>query len=198
MYNVISFCQLCLPLSIRKYIFDPMMDNYINSIFDYFYYLYYPSKFIKLTQIYEVGNKFPITKYRVIELMAKLANNGTHIHTFATIYSDNVNSIQIAKPGTNIFLLFFSNFYSFINKTKHIHDGIVPVNSMFGCTNNISYNSTLNPIIEPDPDIFTNDSLKYNTYIYPYLIDHLSVIGVGDQIYTDQILWDNIMKILNY
>jgi hypothetical protein len=185
------FLQLIIPLKLRKYIYDPLFDIYFNtsSIYNLFT---DPNNLLKKTQLYEVGNGFPINKERVLDVLDK---TGSNIYSIITSYSDKIDNIQLLKSDANIFLFPLSLAFSLTNKVKNKHDGIVPVNTMLGCSDIDINQKSLYLDVLPDTEAINKLGNKLVTK--GYLIDHLNVVGFGANIYTDKIIWNNIMEILD-
>jgi hypothetical protein len=190
-YYLIIFLQLVIPLSIRKYLYDPLLDIYFNTN-STLEILTNPNDLIKKTQIYEVGNNFPIDKSRVLDILDK---TNTKIYSIITFNSENINNIQLLKSDANPILYPISLIFSLTNKVKNKHDGIVPIKSMLGCKDITVDDKSLFLNIIPDLEVTKRFGNRLN--IQGYLVDHLSVIGFGDNIYTDKIVWNNITDILN-
>jgi hypothetical protein len=178
--------QLLVPYKIRKRLYDPYLDIYLlnklSALNPFFIY--------NISQIKEIGTKFPIPKTRVIELLKK---SNANIYNFITSLSENVYGIELLKPFGNPIIKSLSVPFSLSTKTKQIHDGIVPVESMLGCIGIKEQKNNLLLEIINDQDVIKELNLKQ----FGYLIDHLSVIGAPDNIETDKIIWAQIIDIIN-
>ena len=180
-----------VPLNIRQNIYDPLLDIYVKTCPSLYSFLSNPNEFLRKSQLYEVGNKFPIDKERVLAL---LKSTNTDIYPIITYFSDKIDNIELIKSDANPLLFLFSIIFSLINKVKNKHDGIVPINTMLGCSDIIIDDSIFMDIKE---DNEVREKLGNKLHLQGYLVDHLSVIGVGDNIFTDKIIWTNILDILN-
>lgn len=190
-YYIVSCFLLLLqliPYQIRKMIYDPYLDIYLSNKLS----IFNPFLIYNISQIKEVGTKFPIPKHRVIELLKK---SNANIYNFITYFSQNVNGIELLKPFCNPILIPLSQLFSLSTKTKQKHDGVVPVESMLGCLDIKEQKNNLLLEIINDQSVIKELGSKLNQF--GYLIDHLSVIGSPDDIKTDKIIWTQIIDILN-
>jgi hypothetical protein len=188
---IFLFIQLIIPISIRIYIYDPLFDIYIKTCPGLYSLLSNPNEILRKSHLYELDNKFPIDKERVLEL---LKSTNTDIYPIITYFSDKIDNIELIKSDANPLLFLFSIIFSLTNKVENKHDGIVPINTMLGCSD-ITIDDSIFMDIKEDEEV--REKLGNKLHLQAYLVDHLSVIGVGDNIHTDKIIWTNILDILN-
>ena len=118
-----------------------------------------------------------------------------NIYSIITYFSNKVDDIELINSDANPLLFLLSTIFSLTNKVKNKHDGIVPINTMLGCADIETYPDSIFLKIKEDKEV--RKQLGDKLHIKGYLIDHLNVIGLGDDIYTDKIIWNNITDILN-
>ena len=188
---LLLFLQI-LPISIKSNIYDPFFDIYLLSWKDYFNYLISPLKFLKNTQLYEVGEKFPLEKADVIGILDEInkINNKLKINIYGGYFSENINDIELIKPNCNPLLILLSLPYSFSQNTKIKHDGIVPLKSILGFQKINKQISSVEYDVEIDKQI--KDLFQDRFKIRILNIDHFDIIGTTDDVYTDDIIWEDI------
>ncbi len=186
-----------LPVCGRSFFVDPYLDIYTLEVEDHVKYLMEPMRFFKYSMINEFANELPFEKNRIIEIF-KMINCKKYMYT--GYYSENKNNTELPKTNINPLLIPFSLFYCCADNRKFKHDGMVQLNNIFGfgslkmendkhITNGVEYE------IEYDKSISEFDKLKLQVRVFN--IDHLSIIGFGDNIYLDKYIWCCIYDILN-